>query len=140
MKKNKLLKSYRKRVISWDDMVGHSFRIREVFYDQMTNRGLVRKNYILPATWVKINSKKSDGYYNGAVFVKGFRKNYWMNNINPVDVEICSSEMDGRVEISITNAGDGLLLNFEKQTVLNATDDKYAPDIYSYIIEFNGDF
>lgn len=140
LKKNKLLKSYRKRVISWDDMVGHSFRIREVFYDQMTNRGLVRKNYILPATWVKINSKKSDGYYNGAVFVKGFRKNYWMNNINPVDVEICSSEMDGRVEISITNAGDGLLLNFEKKTVLNAADDKYAPDIYSYMIEFSGEF
>ena len=63
-----------------------------------------------------------------------------MNNINPVDVEICSSEMDGRVEISITNAGDGLLLNFEKKTVLNAADDKYAPDIYSYMIEFNGDF
>ena len=64
-----------------------------------------------------------------------YEGSYYLNNLNPVSIEICGSIDDGSLEISVTKDGDGLLLDFSHRGILNSLDDRNAVDIFSYIIE-----
>jgi len=61
-----------------------------------------------------------------------------LDNINLVDIEICSDVIDGMIELSITKDGDGLLLDFEHHGIMNSMDDDKAVDIFSYNIDMKG--
>ena len=55
-----------------------------------------------------------------------------------IDIEICSDEIDGIIELSITRDGDGLLLDFDHHGIMNSMYDDKAVDIYSYSIDMKG--
>jgi hypothetical protein len=77
--------------------------------------------------------------FEGEVYARTYNGAYMLNNINPVEIEICSDVIDGIIELSITKEGDGLLLDFEHHGILNSMDDDSAVDIYSYSMEICGE-
>lgn len=70
----------------------------------------------------------------GEVYAKTLRGAYMLDNINPVEVEMCSDVIDGIIELSVTKDGDGLLMDFEHHGIKNTMDDSAATDIFSYSI------
>ena len=77
----------------------------------------------------------SNSMFEGNIYAKTYSGKYTLNNINPVDIEICSDVIDGEMELSITKNGDGLLMDFRHRGIMNSLDSKTATDIYSYKIE-----
>ena len=67
--------------------------------------------------------------------MKTSKGKFLLNNVNPVDIEICSDVIEGVVELSITKDGDGLLLDFNHHGIMNSMDNDKAVDIYSYCID-----
>lgn len=65
--------------------------------------------------YVGISLLAEDRYQDGIgeVYVRTYHGAFMLDNINPVDIEICSDVIDGMIELSITKDGDGLLLDFE---------------------------
>ena len=47
--------------------------------------------------------------------------------------------VNDELELSITKDGDGLLLDFEHHGIMNTMVDNRAVDIFSYIIDANGE-
>ena len=80
----------------------------------------------------------SGNEYVGEVYVRTYNGAFMLDNINPVDIEICSDVIDGVIELSITKDGDGLLLDFDHHGIMNSMDDEKAVDIYSYSIDMKG--
>mgnify|MGYP000597489081 FL=1 len=80
----------------------------------------------------------SGNEYIGEVYVRTYNGAFMLDNINLVDIEICSDVIDGMIELSITKDGDGLLLDFEHHGIMNSMDDDKAVDIFSYNIDMKG--
>ena len=80
----------------------------------------------------------SGNEYIGEVYVRTYNGAFMLDNINLVDIEICSAVIDGMIELSITKDGDGLLLDFEHHGIMNSMDDDKAVDIFSYNIDMKG--
>ena len=51
---------------------------------------------------------KNDDCFIGEVYARTSNGAYMLNNINPVEIEICSDVINGIIELSITKDGDGL--------------------------------
>lgn len=133
--KERCIKKYAKTFYAWDDFIGHNFKISKVYYDQYVNAELLRKEYNSYKSYIRVLCKESDYVYRADVFNRTTRGDYWLKQINPVSVEICSEILDNTLEISITKDGDGLLLDLEHRSIMNVLDDKMAPDIFSYVLD-----
>lgn len=118
-----------------EDFVGKSFKIKEVYFDQYIKGELLRKKYYFNTTYVYFSKMVSSDYFVGKLYVKTRSGVFMLNNLNPVDVQICSDVIDGITELSLTKDGDGLLLDFEHHGIMNSMDDDSAVDIYSCNID-----
>ena len=83
-------------------------------------------------TSLRITDKLKDGIFEGEVFVKTLKGEWSLDNINPVEIEICSDIVDNTIDVYMTNCGDGLLLDFKKRGIMNSMYDPTAPDIFLF--------
>lgn len=118
-----------------NDLVGKNFKVKEVEYDQLVRGEFLRKKHYFNTTFISFTKMKSGNEFEGIVFVKTSKGKFLLNNVNPVDIEICSDVIEGVVELYITKDGDGLLMDFNHHGIMNSMDDDKAVDIYSYSID-----
>jgi hypothetical protein len=138
LKKNRILKSYIHVFYTLDSILGKSFRVKEVQFDQYIRGKLFRKNYSFYTTYLRFSKRIAKDRFIGELYAKTRNGLYMLNRVNPVEIEICSDIIDGTLELAITKDGDGLLLDFKHRGVMNSMDDATAIDIFSYIIDLNG--
>ena len=125
--------------VAWEDLVGHTFKFKRVYYDQRIKDNFVRKHRYFNNSYITFISSEDSLKYKATIFVRlknGKRIEY--RNINPVDVEICSDNLDGEVDLAIEKDGDGLYLDFEHNSILDTVFDNRAVDIFSYILDISG--
>lgn len=99
----------------------------------------LEKSYHFNKAYVRLTDVIDDGIFRGEIFVKTIQGEWYLDGINPVEVEMCSDVVDDTMDIYITNEGDGLLLDFEKHGILNSLDHPTAPDIFLYTISTKGE-
>lgn len=138
LKKERVLKKYERIFCAREDFVGRSFKINEVHFDQLVRGEFLRKRHYFNRIYIYFLDKISDDLYIGKIYVRTYNGLFMLDNINPVDIEICSDVMDGTMELAITKDRDGLLLDFEHHEIMNTLDDDSAVDIFSYTIDMNG--
>lgn len=138
LKKERVLKEFPIVFYAREDFVGKSFKINEVYFDQYVRGELLRKKHYFNTTYVYFKEMISGDEFVGEVYVRTYNGALMLDNINPIDIEICSDVIDGIIELSITKEGDGLLLDFEHHGIMNSMDDDRAVDIYSYSIDMKG--
>lgn len=138
LKKERILNEY--PIVFYDrkDFVGKSFKIKEVYFDQYVRGNFLRKKHYFNTTYVYFKEMISGNEFVGEVYARTYNGAFMLDNINPVDIEICSDVIDGIIELSITKDGDGLLLDFDHHGIMNSMDDDKAVDIYSYSIDMKG--
>jgi hypothetical protein len=139
LQKERFLKSYDRIFYDKKDFVGRSFKIKEVYFDQNVRGEFVHKKHYFNTTYLYFTKMLDKDLFEGEVYARTYNGAYMLNNINPVEIEICSDVIDGIIELSITKEGDGLLLDFEHHGILNSMDDDSAVDIYSYSMEICGE-
>lgn len=132
--KEMVLKEYEATYYAMEDLVGHSFRIKNVWFEKMENGEFLKKKYFLDHTFVLFEKRQSNNLFQGCIYAKTATGIYRHKNINPIDIEICSSLLEQYVEITMKKEGDGLLLDTKHRGIMNVLEDKCATDIYSYII------
>lgn len=132
------LGSFEKEFYDWSDLVGKTFKISEVYYDQTVQKKMLHKNHFFNRTFLCITKELDDGLFEGELYTNTSKGKFFLFNINPVKVEICGEAINGRVELSITKDGDGLLLDFEHHNIMNKLDDSNAVDIFSYVMDLKG--
>ena len=138
LKKERILKEFPIVFYAREDFIGKSFKIKEVYFDQFVRGEFLRKKHYFNTTYVYFKEMISGNEYIGEVYVRTYHGAFMLDNINPVDIEICSDVIDGMIELSITKDGDGLLLDFEHHGIMNSMDDDKAVDIFSYNIDMKG--
>lgn len=141
LRKNTLLLQIRRTFYAKQDFLGHAFKIDEAYFNQNIRGEFSEKSYYFNKVYVRIDKMLNDGIFQGEVFVKTLRGEWYLNEINPVEIEICSEIVDDTMDIYITNAqyGDGLLMDFDKHGILNSLDHPTAPDIFLYTINMKGE-
>lgn len=114
-------------------LIGKDFKISEVYYDQKIRGQVLRKTWRFRRTYLQIISRDDSSVFTGKVYYKTWdNRNYYLNKVNPVTVEVCSNEIDGQLDVYMeTKEGDGLLIDFKNSGILNNIDDHDAIDIYS---------
>lgn len=124
-----------------EDFVGKEFKISEVYFNQIYNKKLIEKQWYFNKVFVRITDSVNvlEGKFKGRIFIRKNIGIYPLNNINPVDIEICSEEINGTMDIYITNQGDGLLFDLDKRGIMNWLEHKTAPDIFLYTIKLKGE-
>lgn len=138
LKKEHILKEFPIVFYAREDFLGKSFKIKEVYFDQFVRGEFLRKRHYFNTTYVYFKEMISGNEYIGEVYVRTYNGAFMLDNINPVDIEICSDVIDGMIELSITKDGDGLLLDFDHYGIMNSMDDGKAVDIFSYNIDMKG--
>lgn len=133
---NRELYRFDKSFVAWKDLVDKTFRFNRIYFDQEVKGEFVRKLWYFNNTYLKIlEYDKKKNTYSAEIFVRlKSRKIKKFHGINPVNVELCSSNIDGEVELAIDKDGDGLLLDFDNNTIMNTLFDDKATDIFSYIL------
>lgn len=141
LRKNTLLLEIRKTFYVKEDFVGRSFKIAEAYFNQKVHGELVEKQWFFNKYYVKLENviNAKEGIFKGQIYSKSYKGNYFLYNINPVDVEICSEVIDGTMDIYMTNQGDGLLFDMEYRGIMNAMEHPTAPDIFLYTINLKGE-
>lgn len=132
------LECFKKVFYDWSDLVGKEFKIREVLYDCVENKNLIRKTHFFNKTTICITKQIDQDLFEGELYTNTSKGSFYLFNINPVEVEICSDVIGGSVELSITKDGDGLLLDQKHHAVMNSLDDPHAADIFSYTMDLKG--
>ena len=134
----KLIWSKEYRFVALNDFPDRYFRIDSVAYDSVINNKLVRKRQSFDRVYVKFLKRNSDGTFIGDIVATTLNGVYWLYQVNPVEIEICSDNINGKMELAITKDGDGLFYDSIHNSVLNSVDSRTEPDIYSYTIDLNG--
>lgn len=123
LKKDKALATYKQTIYAREDFIGRAFKIKDVYFDQLIQGIFVRKKYSFNTTYIKFVNMINNDNFIGEVYAKTLRGAYMLDNINPVEVEMCSDVIDGIIELSVTKDGDGLLMDFEHHGIKNTMDD-----------------
>ena len=123
----RLMASKKVKFYSYEDLIDNEYQIEEIEYD---NGDFITQEVAKPG--VIFDYQKKNNLFVGTMFNYTSSGKYFLNNINPVEIEIYTDPVDDMIECYITNEGDGLLYDSKYNTVLNATVSKYAPDIISY--------
>lgn len=142
LQKNTLLLQTHKTFYARQDFVGRAFKINDVYFNQCVKGEFLEKSYHFNKAYVRLTDVIDDGFFRGEIFVKTMQGEWYLDGINPVEVEMCSDVVDDTMDIYITNEGDGLLLDFEKHGILNSLDSldhPKAPDIFLYTISTKGE-
>lgn len=139
IRKNILLLEERRTFYATEDFIGKSFKISKVYFNQIVRGKFVEKIWFFNNYFLKLTDAH-EGMFKGQIYSKTTnRGDYFLSNINPVDVEICSDVIDGTMDINMTNQGDGLLFDLDKGRILNSMEHPKAPDIFLYTINMKGE-
>lgn len=138
LKKERVLKELQQTFYDVEDFAGKVFQIREIQFDQYVRGEFLRKYYYFNTTYLHLQERISDTEFVGELFAKTYKGTYTLDQVNPVEIEICGDVIDQTIEVAITKDGDGLLLDFEHRGVRNDLDDATAVDIFSYTVNLNG--
>lgn len=138
LKKERTLAEKSICIYAREDFIGRAFKIKEVYFDQYIGGEFIRKKYEFDRTYVQIDEMINYDKFRGNIYVETWNGRFWLYNINPVEIEICSDVIDNIIETAMSKNGDGLLLDFRHHGILNSVDDDSATDIYSYSIEVEG--
>lgn len=124
---------------SRQDFVNKIFKIDQIYYYQYKKNESIEKIYRFNKAFLRITEMVNNDSFIGEIFVKTMNGEWLLNNINPVEIEMCSQITDNTMDVYITNNGDGLLLDFEKHGILNALEHPSAPDIFLYNLSLKGE-
>ena len=141
LRKNTLLLEKRRTFYAKKDFVGHSYKITEAYFNQVIHGEFVEKQCFFNKYYLKLTDviDAEEGIFEGQIYSKSYKGDFFLYNINPVDVEICSDVIDGTMDIYMTNQGDGLLFDLEHRGILNSMEHPTAPDIFIYTISLKGE-
>lgn len=141
LRKNTLLCEERITFYARKDFVGRSFKIVELYFDQNIHGKFIEKQRLFNKYFLKLTNiiNVEEGIFEGQIYSKSYKGDFFLYNINPVEVEICSDVIDGTVDIYMTNQGDGLLFDPEYRGILNSMEHPTAPDIFLYTISMKGE-
>lgn len=132
LRKNTLLHTVKKTFYAQEDFVGRVFKIDIAYFDQFIRGKYIEKKYHFNKAYVRITDTLENGIFKGEIFVKTFKGEWNLVNINPVEIEICSEIVDDTMDVYMTNCGDGLLIDFEKHGIMNSMYHPTAPDIFLF--------
>ena len=141
LRKNLLISEIHKTFYPLEDFIGRSFKIQEIYFNQVKKGVFVEEKRFLNKYYIKFTKiiNLSKGLFEGEIYSKTPNRVFFLYNINPVTIEICSGEMAGLMELYITNQEDGLLFDLNYKGILNSIDHPTAPDIFLYIISLKGE-
>lgn len=117
------------------DLVGKAFKLREGYINEKRRQRIVEVKMPLKDCYLYITDRVDDGTFIGQLYSETTRGKYYLHKINPVDIEICTDGIDGRIDIYLTNSGDGLLFDERYSNIMNSLENKYAPDIILYSMD-----
>lgn len=139
LKNERLIRKFTCMVYAQKDFIGRSFRIPEIQYDTVVRGKLVSKNYKFSRVYIYFTAQFSENLFKGELYIRTNNGAYMYDQINPVEVEICGDVIGNTIELAITKDGDGLLLDKENHGIKNTMYDDTAVDIYSYLMDINGE-
>ena len=141
LRKNTLLFEEHRTFYTREDFIGRSFKIVELYFDQNIHGEFSEKQLLFNKYYLKLTNiiNVEEGIFEGQIYSKSYKGNFFLRNINPVKVEICSDVIDGTMDIYMTNQGDGLLFDTEHNGILNSMEHPTAPDIFLYTISMKGE-
>lgn len=141
LRKNTLLLEERRTFYAKEDIVGRSYKITEAYFNQIIRGEFVEKQWFFNKYYLKLTDviDAEEGIFEGQIYCKSYKGDFFLYNINPVEVEICSDVIDGTMDIYMTNQGDGLLFDPEHRGILNSMEHPTAPDIFLYTISMKGE-
>lgn len=134
LQKNTLLHAVKRTFYAREDLKGRTFKISTAYFDKYIGNQCIEKEYHFNKMYLKITETRDDNYLEGLIIVKTMRGTWVLNNISPVEVEICSKVVDDTIDVYMTNCGDGLLMDFEKHGIMNSLNHPTAPDIFLYTL------
>ncbi|MEG1565739.1 MAG: hypothetical protein RR342_03260 [Bacilli bacterium] len=143
IKANSQICCFKKTFYAKQDFINKSFKINEIFFNpiNMSNKyEFLEKSYYLNKAYIHILDRLESDIFRGEIFVNTINGKWFLDEINPVIVEICSSVIDDTIDLYITNEefGDGLLVDSKKHGILNSLDQRSAPDIFLFTVSVNG--
>lgn len=141
LRKDTLLLEEHRIFYAKEDFIGRSFKISEVYFNQIIRGEFVEKQWLFNKYYLKLTDviDAEEGIFEGQIYCKSYKGDFFLYNINPVEVEMCSDVIDGTMDIYITNQGDGLLFDPEHRGILNSMEHPTAPDIFLYTISMKGE-
>lgn len=141
LRKNTLLLEEHKTFYAKEDFIGRSFKITEAYFNQVIRGEFVEKQWFFNKYFLMFTDvlDAEEGIFEGQIYSKSYKGDFFLYNINPVEVEICSDVIDGTMDIYMTNQGDGLLFDPEHRGIMNSMDHPIAPDIFLYTISMKGE-
>lgn len=123
------------RCYSYNNFVNRYFNINKIFYGfDLDNL----KEMKLWKTYILIDQKIDKNTYIGRIYQMRDYKPYYMNNINPVKIELTTTIQENKVNVMITVLegeleGAGLLIDNVNKTIYDGDNPKLQ-DIYEYEI------
>lgn len=123
---------YQEKFYSYKSLEGKNLKAKSVDFDIFDKfKGeLIRKTFFLHRTYFHIEKYLGNKKYVARIYKwEGF-ENY-LNNINPVEIELSSDIESNSIEVAAYKDGDGLLIDFNNKSILDSIEDLKASDIYS---------
>lgn len=141
LRKNTLLLEDHRTFYAKEDLLGRSYKIVEAYFNQVIRGEFVEKQWFFNKYYLRLTNviDAEEGVFEGQLYSKSYKGDFFLYNINPVEVEICSDVIDGTMDIYMTNQGDGLLFDPEHRGILNSLEHPTAPDIFLYTISLKGE-
>ena len=116
------------------DLVGKSFKINTAFYNENCKNENIEKECRFDKVFLRIDKRINKDVFKGEIYIETSNNKWWLDGINPIEIEICSEINNGVMDVYITNNGDGLLLDTRKHRLLNTMEHPTAPDIFLFNI------
>lgn len=141
LQKSRMLLEKNRTFYAKEDLVGRSYKIIEAFFNQLIQGKFVEKQWFFNKYFVKLARVISleEGIFEGDIYSESYNGKFYLYNINPVEVRLCSDVIDGTMDIYMSNEGDGLLFDPQYKGIMNSMDHPTAPDIFLYTIRMNGE-
>ena len=141
LKKERELGTLAIHSFSFEDLVGRRFLISRVEFEEYSGKtgALERNEWELVDTYVKFTKHIGNGMFEGRILRKRDGKLWKVRGAEQVEIEYLGEPEEYTVEAAITYEQDGLLLDFDRDTIHMNYDDPKAVDIYSYTIKLKGD-
>lgn len=132
---NTLIYETKIKCYSYNNFVNRYFNINKIFYGYDIDN---LKEMKLWNTYILIDKKIDQKTYIGRIYQMRDYKPYYMNNINPVKMELTTTVQDNKINAIITVLegeleGLGLLIDIVNKTIYNGDNPKLQ-DIYEYEI------
>lgn len=119
-----------------EDLTEKVFKISDIYIHKTIKGEFNTKHYDTKNYYLKFMKLLNlrEGIFEGEIYRKFSTGDYYLSNINPVEIELCSGIINNSIEIYMANEGDGLLFDYEHKGILNAMDSQTASDIFMYTV------